>query len=343
MNERSILEGLHVAIAVVNRDGTIVYGNQAFDSILGEGAGEWLQRSSRGVAGEPGWLERLTSTDTSDEEEVEVEFEGRTFAISSIAPSATDPEISLVFRDVTREREMEQAKSDFTSMIVHDLRGPLSGIQGTLEFILSQDSSGLDPLYLDLLSESQHESERMMGLVDELLDFSKIESGNFTLDKQPVQLDTVLVRSVRSMLPAASRAGVHLFASRSRDLPLVQGDADKLTQVVINLISNSLKFTPKDGVITVAAQVDDPRQNIVVTVADTGLGIRAEDQPALFQKYKQARGKSLRGGGGTGLGLYIVRQLVEAHGGAITVASMFGVGTAMVFTLPVASPRADGV
>jgi len=113
---------------------------------------------------------------------------------------------------------------------------------------------------------------------------------------------------------------------------------EKLTQAVINLISNSLKFTPKKGLISVGAQIvrgGDMPEAIVITVTDSGMGIKADELKQIWEKYKQSGTKSLRGGSGTGLGLYIVRQIVEAHGGEVTVASIEGVGTSMVLKLPV--------
>src|SRR5439155_1636975 len=111
----------------------------------------------------------------------------------------------MAIGDVTEKREAAQAKSDFTAQIVHDLRGPLSGIQGTLEFVLSQEGNKLDSIYTDLLQEAQRESERMMGLINELLDFSKIEAGNLVIEKEPVRLAGVLKRAVRSLQQVAGR------------------------------------------------------------------------------------------------------------------------------------------
>jgi two-component system phosphate regulon sensor histidine kinase PhoR len=246
--------------------------------------------------------------------------------------------VALSFEDVTRQREAEQAKSDFTAQIVHDLRGPLSGIQGTLEFVLSQEGTKLDSLYADLLQEAQRESERMMSLINEILDFSKIQSGSFSVEKEPVRVAGVLKRAVRSLQSVASRDEIFLLSAHGRDIPQIIGSVEKLTQAVINLISNSLKFTPKKGLISVGAQIvrsGDAPDAIVVTVTDTGMGIRAEELEKIFEKYKQSGTKSLRGGGGTGLGLYIVKQIVEAHGGEVSVASIEGVGTSMVLRLPV--------
>ena len=136
----------------------------------------------------------------------------------------------------------------------------------------------------------------------------------------------------------AARDEIVLLSAHPRDVPQIHGSVEKLTQAVINLISNSLKFTPKKGLISVGAQVvrNDEQQpdSIVVTVTDSGMGIKAGEIQQIWEKYKQTKNKSLRGGGGTGLGLYIVRQIVKAHGGDISVASVEGIGTSMVVSLP---------
>jgi len=331
---------LKTPIAIVNENGGVEWRNSAFDDAFGNDADPWLKDASRAVAGERGWLLGFF-VDREDEHTVDVEIEGRTYRVDSIMPidEYASPAVALLFEDVTRQREMEQAKSDFTSMIVHDLRGPLSGIQGTLEFVLSQEGTKLDSMYADLLTEAQRESERMMNLINELLDFSKIESGNFIVESEPIRVAGVLKRAVRSLQSVAARDEIFLLNAHGRDVPEIIGSVEKLTQAIINLISNSLKFTPKKGLISVGAQITRNEQQapeaIVVTVTDTGMGIKPDELAKIWEKYKQTKNKSLRGGGGTGLGLYIVRQIVEAHGGEVTVASIEGVGTSMVLRLPV--------
>lgn len=341
----TLLEHIRIPITVVTDDGNIAYSNAAFVETFGAGAADWIRSGARAIAGERGWLQSFFA-DPDEPHEMEVDYSGRTYQVSEIGlGDERSPErVALSFEDITRQREIEQAKSDFTSMIVHDLRGPLSGIQGTLEFILDNASSGFGDMQTELLEESKREAERMMHLVDELLDFSKIESGNFEVSSEPMHVASVLKRSVKSLQQAANREGIYLLSGHGFDLPPTQGSAEKLTQVVINLLSNALKFTPKQGVISVGARVvrddDGGGGQIIVTVTDTGIGIKADDQERLFQKYKQAKGKSFRGGSGTGLGLYIVKQVVEAHGGSVTLASVEGVGTSMVFTLPFVSRHA---
>jgi len=332
----SLLDQLPHAIAVITEGGGVEYRNRAFDDAFGGDAAQWLKEAARAVAGERGWLHGFFT----DGETIDVEIEGRIYRIDRImriVEERESPAVALSFEDVTREREAEQAKSDFTAQIVHDLRGPLSGIQGTLEFVLSQDAK-LDTLYSDLLQEAQRESERMMNLINEILDFSKIKSGNFTVEAEPVRVAGVLKRAVRSLQSVAARDEVFLLSAHGRDVPQIFGSMEKLTQAIINLISNSLKFTPKKGVISVGAQIErtnDVAEAIVITVTDSGMGIRADEIATIFEKYKQAGTKSIRGGGGTGLGLYIVKQVVEAHGGEVTVASVDGVGTSMILRLPV--------
>ncbi len=258
---RSLLDQLPSCIAVVTENGAIRYRNAAFDEIFGSDAEHWLKEASRAVAGERGWLQGFF-LEADEHRTIDVEIEGRIYRIDRIMQ--LDPEdgheedgtrLALSFEDVTTQREAEQAKSDFTAQIVHDLRGPLSGIQGTLEFVLSQEGTKLDSIYSDLLQEAQRESERMMGLINEILDFSKIQSGNFSVENEPIRVAGVLKRAVRSLQTVAARDEVFLLSAHGRDVPQIIGSVEKLTQAVINLISNSLKFTPKKGLISVGAQI----------------------------------------------------------------------------------------
>ncbi|HYC87872.1 MAG TPA: HAMP domain-containing sensor histidine kinase [Thermoanaerobaculia bacterium] len=334
-----LLDQLPTSIAAVAENGTVRYRNRAFNEAFGADAIDWIREAARTVAGERGWLQGFF-LEGDEARTIDVEIEGRVFRIDKIMHVTDEegPAVALAFEDVTQQREAEQAKSDFTAQIVHDLRGPLSGIQGTLEFVLSQEGAKLESVYFDLLQEAYREGDRMMGLINEILDFSKIQSGNFIVEREPVRVAGVLKRAVRSLQSVAARDEIFLLSAHGRDVPQIIGSVEKLTQAVINLISNSLKFTPKKGLISVGAQIvrnGDAAEAIVITVTDTGMGIKAEEIERLFQKYKQSGTKSLRGGGGTGLGLYIVKQVVEAHGGEVSVASIEGVGTSMVLRLPV--------
>src|SRR5262249_23469641 len=312
----TIAEYLKTPIAIVNDRGEIHWKNRAFESVLGPDAGAWLTQASRTVGGQRGWLQDFFGA--GEEQSIDVDFEARTYRIDKIrdVDEYTTRAIALQFEDVTQQREMEQAKSDFTAQIVHDLRGPLSGIQGTLEFVLSQEGAKIDSVYTDLLQEAQRESERMMNLINELLDFSKIQSGSFAVEQEPVRVAGLLKRAVRSLQTVASRDEVFLLSAHGRDIPQIIGSMEKLTQAVINLISNSLKFTPKKGLISVGAQIvrnGDVPESIIITVTDSGMGIKAAQLQRIWERYKQSTNKSLRAGGGTGLVLDSVRPIVRAR------------------------------
>src|SRR4029078_4440754 len=136
----------------------------------------------------------------------------------------------------------------------------------------------------------------MMNLIDESVDFSKIQSGKFSVEKEPVRVAGLLKRAIRSLQSVASRDEIFLVSAHGRDVPQIIGSVEKLTQAIINLISNSLKFTPKKGMISVGAQIvrsGDVPEAIVVTVTDSGMGIRAEELDKIFAKYKQTKTKSL--------------------------------------------------
>jgi two-component system, OmpR family, phosphate regulon sensor histidine kinase PhoR len=335
----TIAQYLKSPIAILNETGGIDWKNAAFETAFGTGAPTWLQEAARAVAGERGWLQGFFLPG-DDQRSIDVDIAGRTYRADKIrnVDDYGHPAVALWFEDVTEQRQAEQAKSDFTAQIVHDLRGPLSGIQGTLEFVLSQEGTKIDSMYTDLLTEAQRESERMMNLINEILDFSKIQSGKFVVEKEPVRVAGLLKRAIRSLQSVASRDEIFLVTAHGRDVPQIVGSVEKLTQAIINLISNSLKFTPKKGLISVGAQIirnGEAPDSIVITVTDSGLGIKAGEINNLFGKYKQTGTKSFRGGGGTGLGLFIVKQIVEAHGGEVSVASIEGVGTSMVVKLPV--------
>ncbi|HUP46773.1 MAG TPA: HAMP domain-containing sensor histidine kinase [Thermoanaerobaculia bacterium] len=333
-----LLDKLPFAIAVVNDAGAIDYRNGEFHENFGTDV-SWMRDAARAVAGETGWLQGFFM-EGDDQRTIDIEVSGKIYRVDKIMNLAQNgsPSVALAFEDVTAQRQAEQAKSDFTAQIVHDLRGPLSGIQGTLEFVLSQEGAKLDAMYTDLLNEAQRESERMMNLINEILDFSKIQSGSFAVESEPVRVAGLLKRAVRSLQSVASRDEIFLISAHGRDVPQILGSVEKLTQAIINLISNSLKFTPKKGLISVGAQIvrnGEVPDAIVITVTDSGMGIKTSELKKLFEKYKQTGNKSIRGGGGTGLGLYIVKQIVEAHGGEVSVASIEGVGTSMVLKLPV--------
>ena len=231
-------------------------------------------------------------------------------------------------------RELSEMKEEFLALTTHDLRSPLTVISGVINFFTSGRLGELTSEQKNMVSMMERNTQSLIELVNDLLDASKLESGTLRLDFAPVDLRELAEDLRESMGPLARDKEVSLEERLPEDLPPVRADRNKLRRVLVNLISNATKFTPKGGRITLSAE----RQGgaVRVCVIDTGVGIPPEDLDRLFDKYEQARSRATRSEKGTGLGLYITRQIVELHGGRIEVQSEVGKGSTFSFTVPTA-------
>jgi signal transduction histidine kinase len=230
-------------------------------------------------------------------------------------------------------RELAEMKEEFLALTTHDLRSPLTVISGVISFFTSGRLGELSPEQKNMVSMMERNTQSLIELVNDLLDASKLESGTMRLDVTSIDLRAVLDELRESMLPLAKEKGIMLEETLPADLPPVKADRAKLRRILFNLLSNALKFTQKGGRVEVRAEREDG--NVRIYVSDTGVGIAPEDVNRLFDKYEQARSRATRGEKGTGLGLYITRQLVELHGSEITVNSQLGKGSTFSFTLPI--------
>jgi signal transduction histidine kinase len=231
-------------------------------------------------------------------------------------------------------RELAEMKEEFLALTTHDLRSPLTVISGVISFFTSGRLGELSPEQKNMVSMMERNTQNLIELVNDLLDASKLESGTMRLDIATFDLRDVIKELHETMLlPLAKEKEIELVETFPEDLPFVQADRAKLRRILLNLLSNALKFTGKGGCVEVRANLEGER--VRVSVSDTGVGIAPEDVTRLFDKYEQTRSRATRGEKGTGLGLYITKQLVELHGGKIEVDSEFGKGSTFSFTLPI--------
>lgn len=235
---------------------------------------------------------------------------------------------SVLLHDITLEKNLAQLKEDFTNMVVHELRAPLTSIRGASELLLTQEM-GDEQQEKKLVDIIHSQAKKLLEDVSSLLDAAKLEAGKFTIQKSVTDLKELITEKVESFIPLAKTKGVELLAKIDENLPNIESDASRIGQVINNLISNSLKFTPEGGRIEVRAEFSE---YIRISVSDTGAGIPKEKQASLFSKFSQLAHKEE---GGTGLGLYISKGIIEAHGGTISLESEQGRGTTVSFTLPV--------
>ena len=231
-------------------------------------------------------------------------------------------------------RELSEMKEEFLALTTHDLRSPLTVISGVINFFTSGRLGDLTPEQKNMVSMMERNTQNLIELVNDLLDASKLESGTMRLDMSAIELAPLVAELREQMLPMAREKEITLAESLPAGLPALRADRAKLRRVLVNLLSNALKFTPRGGRVEVTAAQEDGV--VRVSVADTGVGIPPEDLARLFDKYEQARSRATRSEKGTGLGLYITRQLVELHGGEISVTSEVGKGSTFSFTVPIA-------
>src|SRR2546421_2020494 len=232
-------------------------------------------------------------------------------------------------------RELAELREEFLALTTHDLRSPLTVISGVISFFTSGRLGELSPEQKNMVSMMERNTQNLIELVNDLLDASKLESSTMRLDATSFDLRGLLDELRETIEPLAKEKEIELIETIPSDLPQVEADRDKIIRVLVNLLSNALKFTPKGVRVRLSAAREGDA--VRVSVSDTGVGIPEEDVHDIFDKYAQARSRATRSEKGTGLGLYITRQLVELHGGKIEVQSEVGKGSTFSFTIPIAT------
>jgi two-component system, cell cycle sensor histidine kinase DivJ len=278
-----------------------------------------------------------------------VEMRCRPLEQASETADSSEAEVVAVMRDVTDRKIQEQAldlartaaeqadasKSRFLATMSHELRTPLNAIIGFSEMIVQEDALMLDAArrkeYAQLINDS---GQHLLSVVNGILDMSKMESGNFEISPEPFAPRAALLNCCNLLALKARENGVDLVTRVSEDLPVMTGDPRAFKQIVLNLVSNAIKFTERGGTVTVSSHVDGSR--LVLRVTDTGVGIAADDLKRLGDPFFQAGKTYERRHEGTGLGLSIVKSLVALHGGELTVQSKIDEGTSVTIALPLA-------
>ena len=252
-------------------------------------------------------------------------------------PAGTVGAMVHAFRDVTAARELEQLKSDFISTVSHELRTPLTSIKGATALLVEHigNDGGTTGELLDMV---RNNSERLLRLINDLLDATKIEAGKLTIRKRACEPKPLLERATAGMTGYADEYGVTVRAEVASGLAPIVADPDRVEQILSNLLSNAVKFSHRGDEVVVRARADGPM--LRVDVSDSGVGIAENDLPRLFEKFAQLE-HGRRSVPGTGLGLAITKGLVEAHGGSISVSSRHGEGSTFTFTLPFAKRTDD--
>ena len=247
-------------------------------------------------------------------------------------PSISVPEINCLavsFNMMANSLQgVEERRQELISDLAHELRSPITVIHGYLEMI----SVGMTTFTPDIQSQIQAETERLMRLVNNLLELARVEAGHLPLRLESVALPSLLKGVVMTFTAISLQANCQLKIQIPKDLPPVYVDCDRLKQILINLLSNAIKYTP-NGTVTIRAGAD--RGSVWIAVVDTGIGIAHEDLPKVFERFWRADLSRDANTGGSGIGLAITKRLVEIQGGKIEVESTPGMGSVFRFTLPI--------
>jgi len=241
-----------------------------------------------------------------------------------------------IFRDITKEVEVDKLKSEFVSTVSHELRTPMTSIKGYADLILMGAAGPLTPPQQRYLKVIKNNADRLHMLVNDLLNISRIETGKTTLDLRPLDIPQVLEQVVEGHLRGRiqhEQKQLHVTTSIEPSLPLVNADHARVTQILTNLIDNAFNYTPEYGHIYL--QVTKNGDYVNVSVRDSGIGISRENQAKIFDRFFRAEDENVQAVPGTGLGLAIVRSLIEMHGGELKVESKLGEGSTFTFNLPV--------
>lgn len=261
--------------------------------------------------------------------------------------------IMLLFRDMTEVERFEEMRSQFMGHVSHELRTPLTIIKGNAVTLLDEPLIGENPVYKKLLQRMEDETDRLAKLVEELLDYARLKSGQIPLSMTPVLLNTIVLDVVDSFRDHAARYNVNIETELPGAIPPILGDPAKIRQILLNLLDNALKFSPQGSIIrvTVSKQLEGDSSSVLLSVKDSGSGIPPENLPYIFDRFYQAAdsnkksivssgegeqslaGKSISARG-FGLGLAIVKELAELHGGTVSADSTQGKGTTLTVTFP---------
>lgn len=342
----AVLTSMVEGVMVLDSRGYVLQVNPALEHIFGIARTETRGRPAAELFRHQqlnGLIDKALRSRTNHEAEIVLPLTGRCLQIeASAAGGEQDNEacVVLVFHDITELRRLETIRKDFVANVSHELRTPLTSIKGYVEALL--DGAKDDPVtagnFLDIIL---NQSNRLNLILDDLLELSKIESGNVHFKQEPIDLSPLIDRTIAMMKTLADKKRHRLLSSVNPALPPVKGDEERLVQVLTNLLDNAVKYTPVGGTITVDARfAPAPADRMIdLSVADTGIGIPEPDRPRVFERFYRVDKARSRELGGTGLGLAIVKHLVEGLSGQVWVEATPPHGSRFVVRLPASSKQ----
>lgn len=329
----AILLHMTDAVCAYDNNGRLIHINPAGEKLLGELRTEdfddLFERLGANIS-----LYRILYIDPTETIERDIELNGknlRAFFAPFTAERSLTAGVVVVLQDVTKSLQLDNARREFVANVSHELRTPLTTIKSYAETIAGMEQDDEQSPVLHFIKVIESEADRMTRLVKDLLTLSKLDSSKYNIQKEMFDLGA-LVRSVTEKLSVACGGTHEITLEEHMESPDCYGERDAIEQVLTNIVSNSIKYTPDGGKIEVKCTGN--LKNAVITVRDNGIGIPAEDLPRVFERFYRVDKARSRQSGGTGLGLAIARDIVLRHGGSISIDSPHRNGTIVTVTLP---------
>lgn len=354
---KAILQSLGEGVIVLDEQQQVILFNPAAEQMLGIpwshvlnqsleqicAYGETEDARKRAVAIYTGLMEGLDTLSDQDQNHnrrLELPAPAQSLELNFAPVIGPDQRLYgsvVVLRDVTREIEADRAKRDFISTVSHELRTPLTSIKGYVDLLLLGAAGPIEEGQLSFLSVVKNNANRLMDLINDILEIGRIDSNKIELNFEKVNISHILQDVMQTMRAEIERKSLTVRMEMRGEVPLITADQRRITQVVMNLVSNAVKYTYSNGYIYVQAYLN-PAGMLEIDVEDNGVGISEEDQKNLFRRFYRTDNPLRDEAGGTGLGLSIAKSFVELHGGEMWVRSEQGQGSTFSFILPVTQP-----
>ena len=335
---RSIAEGL----VVVDADGNVIMMNPAAEKMLGVSRKDKLGRPLTENLKDEQFVSLAKSQPDKANKEIElISHQDETKKILRASSAVIENEdgktvgMVSVLSDITKQKELDQLKSNFVANVSHELRTPLVAMEKAISLILGKEAGAISSTQEEFLAIAQRNLKRLTVLINDLLDLSKFEAKKMAIRPSPASIEKIISESIEGLNTWAKTKSIAIVREIPDGLSEVNVDSDRIIQVLTNLIGNAIKFTPHNGNITVEAALQEESRVIEVSVSDSGIGLDKENLSRVFDKFYQAGADKISTDiSGTGIGLSIAKEIVELHGGRIRAESEKGRGARFSFTLP---------
>lgn len=339
---KTVLNSINGGVLVINTDGELVYFNNAslkylsFDNL--EPGEQILHKLPTPIIKQVSeYLLAKSFKSSVSEIELEIIPNNKLFiqSVCSHIPRNKDgfSGVVLVTRDVTKKREIEQVKTQFVSMVAHELKNPLVAVEGFLQIIQNPEIKLTEDKKDDFIKRSSERIRSVFQLVNDLLDISKMEQRDKYRELEVLDFSEVIDSVITTFELDYKKKNISVNIEKEEELPMIKVERDEISRVASNLFSNAIKYNNDGGKINISLTSNE--SYFIFTIEDYGIGIKAIDQPKLFQEFFRAMNKQTRGQSGTGLGLTIVKRIVESYHGKIKFESKYGEGTKFIVKLPI--------